>query len=59
MKYQIEVQFYDPDSVPTSVGTFTREAESWSEAVEDLQDYLDDCGYPHNQTSIIKIEEEK
>lgn len=55
--YQIEVQFYTPENIPTAVGVFNVEGKEWQEAVSNLQEYLDDCGYPRNQVSIIKIQE--
>ena len=55
MKFEIKIQFYSPDNIPTAVGYFVVEAESEGEAVKIKMDELYEAGYIANELSLVYI----
>ena len=55
MKFEIKIQFYSPDNIPTAVGYFVVEAESEGEAVKIKMDELYKSGYAVNEISLIHV----
>lgn len=53
--YRVEIQFYSPDSIPTSKGIFTIEAQDEAQAVSLVMNDLVDKGYINTEMSLIRV----
>lgn len=55
--FQVEIQFYTPDSVPLARGCFSVPAVDEGNAVEIILNKLIDSGYNTNELSLISVKE--
>ena len=55
MDFEVKIQFYTPDSIPSAVGWFVVEAESEGEAVKKKMEELYKSGYAINEISLVSV----
>ena len=55
MDFEVKIQFYTPDSIPSAVGWFVVEAENEEEAENIKCEELYASGYAVNEISLIHV----